>query len=541
LLLATLVVLLAWLPPESHGAAQAGAAALLLLLAALHWRAAGGRVTAQASLATCLGGGMALAWTGQAPSAAVEPLAIGALAAVAGLALASADGGPRLARALILALLAAATGVALFALWQALGGLERWGAAVAADPSFPDRAAALARLSAGRAFAGFATPAALGGFLCLALPVAVSHMRSGTLAARRVAAAVSLLLAGALLASASATAVAALLAAVLWAGLLWHGGRRRWLAPGLLVLLLLMAGVVALRGGRVTDPGVEDGPWRLRAGNLRAAAAIAADHPWSGVGPGAFAEVYPSYRRAGDNETRHAHHLPVELVAEWGWPAGLALGLMFFALFVGPLWTERAAPPWRRGLAVGLAAFALQNLADFTAFLPSLLWTAALLRGLLQGPASPLPPAVSATRALAGANLAAAATAAVALALGGLAADARVEARAAAFDGDRRAALTAAERAAGLAPWDPDAALLAARLSVDLGGSDALARAERAVSLAPIRATAREARARARLSVGDAPGAYADLREATRLHPVHAGYRAARDDLGARLARRDGP
>jgi len=73
-------------------------------------------------------------------------------------------------------------------------------------------------------------------------------------------------------------------------------------------------------------------------------------------------------------------------------------------------------------------------------------------------------------------------------------------------------------------------------LSQDL--SSALERAERAIELSPVRASAREVRARARVRLGDLPGAYADLVEAARLYPEKPWYAEQRDRLRADLPRR---
>jgi hypothetical protein len=129
-------------------------------------------------------------------------------------------------------------------------------------------------------------------------------------------------------------------------------------------------------------------------------------------------------------------------------------------------------------------------------------------------------------------------------ALGGLAWNARVAARAAAFADDDGRALSLALRSTSLAPWEIDSALLAGRLSLDRAIEEpspasrqrATERIERAVRLAPVRASARELRARLRLVAGDAPGAFADLAEAADLDPFHPGYGEARDRLRERLA-----
>jgi tetratricopeptide (TPR) repeat protein len=251
--------------------------------------------------------------------------------------------------------------------------------------------------------------------------------------------------------------------------------------------------------------------------------------------------VFPQYRRAGDNESRHVHNLPLELVADLGTVPGLAGAVLFFVAFLGPLRrTGREAPSWHRGLSVGLAAFALHNLADFTAFLPSLLWTAAIGRGLLSR--ARVDPGRQPSRASALLLLALVWLAAAALVATGLSANALHRARTAALAGEHDIALATGKQAATLAPWDPDAHLLEAQAwlaSADPG--EALRPAglavERAIRLSPVRPAARAVRARVRLASGDLPGAYADLFEAARLYPMNEDYLRQRDALAAQLPR----
>jgi tetratricopeptide (TPR) repeat protein len=292
----------------------------------------------------------------------------------------------------------------------------------------------------------------------------------------------------------------------------------------------------------VTDLSRWDHPWRLRAGNFRIATEVIGDHPWTGVGPGGFGEVFPQYRGPHDNETQHVHDVVLELGAELGVVPGAIASLVFFVLFLGPVFRRDEIEPWKRGLAVGLAAFAIQNLADFTAFLPSLVWLAALLRGLLVRPrsetaASPRP----APAFVLGPTLAATFLAAAIAALAGLSWNARFAARVAAAEGDLAAVEQHAERATSLAPWDVDSRLALAQAILTAGGTNedanrrALGHAERAVTLSPVRPAARATRARARLGLGDAPGAWADLREAARLYPEREEYRLAADNVARGL------
>jgi len=281
-------------------------------------------------------------------------------------------------------------------------------------------------------------------------------------------------------------------------------------------------------------PTREDSPWRLRAGNVRVALEIARDHPLAGVGPGGFAEAFPQYRRAGDNESRHAHDLPAELLAEWGVPVGLVLSALFFWVFLGPvLGGGGSLRTLNSGLAVGLAAFAIHNVADFTAFLPSLLVFAAVCRGLLV----PRVPSDRPSAVARAAWIALVLATAVVAARSGLARDALFDAREAAASGDHAVALRFAVRAARFAPWDADPPQFAAeaRMASGTGADAALVDAERAVRSAPSRASARIVRARARSAVGDLGGAYADTAEAQHLYPLHPDYAAQRDALGLAL------
>ncbi len=104
----------------------------------------------------------------------------------------------------------------------------------------------------------------------------------------------------------------------------------------------------------------------------KAALRMVADHPWTGVGFGAFVREYPNYRLPGDPNTTppFAHNLPLSLAAETG-----LVGLLAFLVFLGTvLWVGlRAsvrAPPPVRGLATGafsaLVAVLAQQLVDGT-------------------------------------------------------------------------------------------------------------------------------------------------------------------------------
>jgi hypothetical protein len=436
----------------------------------------------------------------------------------------------------------------LYAVHQVLWGLEATAAKVEMVGGIPDRDLVLARLGSGRAFATFATPAALGGYLALTLPVTV-----GMGLARRGKARVVLLTGAGVMGvgmfvTLSVTAVGALVGAILLA-VAARGRRWRPVAAAGVVGLLVVLAVVGLRKDEILERSRSDSPWRLRAGNFRVATEVIADHPWIGVGPGGFGEVFPQYRRPGDNETRHVHDLPLEVMAELGVIPGALAAALFLGLFLGPvLRRDHPWPSWVGGARIGLAAFAIHNLADFTAFFPSILWTAALLRGVIVEPGSAdaerLPEGWRWTR---GSVLAATLVAATLAALAGLSWEARYHARLAAASGDRSQAGILARRSARLAPWNVDAQSMIAQALLESAGKapeqsarlrEALTRSNRAVALSPVRASIREVRARTRLALGDTPGAWADLVQAVRLYPMRQEYTRLLDEIRPHVPRR---
>ena len=380
LILPILVVLLPLLPPETRGESMAGTAALIALLALLVRPAEG-----DAPRALLLGLALSAASaTFLYPASAAGPLVVAILAAAVGIHSAALPSAFLTGPVVPAALAGAGAWVSLHAVVQKIWGLRVLAEQVRSSHGVPDRDAILSRLAEGRAFANFPTPAALGGFLGIALPVTLGlAFRSGRRARIFVLAAGVLEVAG-ILCAASATAAVALLFALALAGMS-RKVSRGLLVAGAAALVVVVVSIAMLRGGEVLDRDHPGSPWALRAGNFRAAWAMAVDHPWTGVGPGGFGTALPRYLREGDNETRYAHDLPLQLAAETGLPAAGVLSILFFALFVGPVLSRRGppGPPWVNGARVGLAAFAVQNLADFTAFLPSLLWLAAALRGTL--------------------------------------------------------------------------------------------------------------------------------------------------------------
>jgi len=522
---------------------MAGAAALIALWAVVAWT----RPMA-AWLLPALGLGLLsffpAALIAQAPGGVFRPLSVWILGLAAGVCASVIAPGQRRRDTFAVALTVAATVVAVHGLYQAMWGLDQLVVQIDAGLPVPDRELVLQRAGDGRAFAAFPTPAALGGFLALSLPLTIGTALGRNGSARWVLLALATIQAAGLLAAASATAAGALLAAVVLGAIVARPAARRRVLAGVAVGVILVVCVVLVRGAQVTDVDAAGSPWRLRAANFRVAGEMIVDHPWIGVGVGGFGEVYPQYRQPDDNESQHAHDLPLELCAELGLPAGILCSALFLWVFVSPVLRRRKdVPPWAQGAAVGLAALAIQNLVDFTILLPSLLWLAAILRGLIALPSrverrsrGPVIRMAALTAVIVSACLAG---------LSGLAWEARLNAKQVLVAGDLESAEVEAERATWFAPWNPDGWLYRSELSFARSAragqperaarGPALETIERAIALSPVRPAARIVRARLRALDGDLPGAYADAERAARLYPMNREYREARDGLAEAL------
>ncbi len=175
---------------------------------------------------------------------------------------------------------------------------------------------------------------------------------------------------------------------------------RRLLAAAAVLAVLLGAGALLLQtalGARarsflaVSREGIGESS-RIQA--WRSALPMIADFPATGVGMGAFRDVFPRYLRAGEaGYWDRLHNDYLEVVVEGGIPAG-ALVLLLAAGF-----SRRAFRGWRRarkgertarlGLLAGLAALALHAAVDFNHQIPAnaLLFVAAAALATREGEA----------------------------------------------------------------------------------------------------------------------------------------------------------
>ncbi|MDI7266989.1 MAG: O-antigen ligase family protein [Myxococcota bacterium] len=97
----------------------------------------------------------------------------------------------------------------------------------------------------------------------------------------------------------------------------------------------------------------------------REAIPMAADHPWTGVGRGAYAAAYPAYQKQPDTVTyTHPENLPAQFAAEWGLVFGGAalLGLLFV---LGRAVVRPPAESHNCGAVAAAFGLLLQNQVDF--------------------------------------------------------------------------------------------------------------------------------------------------------------------------------
>ncbi len=182
--------------------------------------------------------------------------------------------------------------------------------------------------------------------------------------------------------------------------------------PGPVLARLAVVALVALglvwalgkEGGVVTSHAVaraeqlasgQDKSGSARLGFYRAAATMARQHPWLGVGPEGFHRYYPALQRDLRWFAKYAHSLTMTLLCETGFPAALAFyGALFLA---GRVWWQRARADQdadqalladraaRLGLGMGAGMLLAHAQFDVDFHFPVLPLTAAVMAGLAVG------------------------------------------------------------------------------------------------------------------------------------------------------------
>ena len=248
----------------------------------------------------------------------------------------------------------------------------------------------LKKLSSDRIFSTVFYPNALAGAILLLLPPLLAWIWQ---ARERFTIGARMLLCGAFLAGALAC-------------LYWSGSKGGWLlalVSGLVVLLnqdfskrlkLILVCSVALAGGAGFI-------WKYAGFFQRGATSVVArfdywEAAWKtavakpvlGSGPGTFGAVYAAIKRPESEMSRLTHIDYLEQASDSGFPGLAAYG----AFIVGVIWTgysewRKSRSPLQLGAWVGLLAWALQAIGEFTLYVPAVAWPAFAFGGWLLGSA----------------------------------------------------------------------------------------------------------------------------------------------------------
>lgn len=238
--------------------------------------------------------------------------------------------------------------VALEALQQHFGGLERMREYAAREAGFdslsaytnhllrgcpdPQTLLLVKKLTSQRVYGTFVYPNALGGFLLVALPVALAcAVQASHRLVRSLAWLATLLASAALMFSRSKASI--VLAAVAMVMLIFSAWRARVVST--LKLTLVTGGIIAGAAAMLLwgyGEGLSD---RLQATGgarldyWRAALRIIARKPVTGWGSGGFARAYPVFRTEGAEDTRLAHNVVLNCWTDYGLAGvfGLSLAL----------------------------------------------------------------------------------------------------------------------------------------------------------------------------------------------------------------------
>jgi O-antigen ligase len=201
-------------------------------------------------------------------------------------------------------------------------------------------------------------------------------------------------------------------------GLAWAFVQRRrwrfshWLGMAAAALGGLMG--LALAGNRLGTllhllwPGGGAGPpdasvqWRLSV--LTWTWEMIRDHPWLGVGPGAFPVALLHYQGIPYVGGENPHNLYIEIAAEYGLPLA-TLGIAALLIFLArAAWAVQRLPPAdpvrgrRAALVAAVVAFAVHSSTDLDWSYPAVALLAAVLLGLLAAE-TPGRPSIEAARA----------------------------------------------------------------------------------------------------------------------------------------------
>ncbi|MGD9495278.1 MAG: O-antigen ligase family protein [Armatimonadota bacterium] len=157
---------------------------------------------------------------------------------------------------------------------------------------------------------------------------------------------------------------------------------RRWLLLAGVALVLLTALAPPVRN-RILSATTQSHSALFRWYTWKGTVGMIAARPLLGFGPGSFEHAYPRYAQAGF--TRMAHQTPLQIAAEAGLPAlalvAAAVGMIACRLGRGVRFGGLTALQAAAGLAA-LVGLGVQNLADYTWYVPAVGMTLAATVGL---------------------------------------------------------------------------------------------------------------------------------------------------------------
>lgn len=147
-------------------------------------------------------------------------------------------------------------------------------------------------------------------------------------------------------------------------------GLARWVVPvaGLVLTGMLLAGAIEAGLGHDPDGTMDTSTatrLELKAGAWPGAVRMAAAAPWTGVGRGAFRDVYPTFQESWPGgTTTYAENEVLQLTSELGLPVAGALILALLVTWGLALARWRGEPGLGAALA-GVLAIGVHGLADF--------------------------------------------------------------------------------------------------------------------------------------------------------------------------------
>ncbi|MGD0016067.1 MAG: O-antigen ligase family protein [Verrucomicrobiia bacterium] len=387
------------------------------------------------------------------------------------------------------------------------------------------------RMTSNRVFGTLAYPNAFAGFLVVAFAPILAriwqkHANLGRIVRIALASGIMMLC---LVLTGSRGGFAALAAAAVAGTLCLVRGRRivRTMVAGVIVVIALVVVFVAAQRGGLMHWGRSSLEARLDYWN--GAVRIAQDYPWLGTGPGTFGSVYLKYKTATTEEAQLVHNDYLEMWCD--------SGVVAFTVFVA-LWVVALGDAFRlarrRGDAVSVAlcmalvGWVVHGLVDFDLYSPGVALPAFVLLGILRGLKGDVRQEVNHRRPLV-----------LAVSVGLLSAVIWFEGRMLAANlaygesrdcgTDWQAAITAAERAAALAPRNALYKIAAGELLVSEGRfAEGLEYCRQAVENDPLRARNHYRMAMALATAGwPANEVSQELRRAVELNPTKSEYREA--------------